>query len=156
MNQQQFYSVERTLEFTLKQRFVVAADNFEQAAEKAEEFVNSDWTDETAQRIGVVQVGDEMEQHDNSQEILASTHGEGPVDPEGIVVDESMRSVLLQNRAEDMFAMLKALAGTPQTSLAGIADAGLKLKALVGSIEAGLGRPNAALQALVAGAKGES
>lgn len=140
------FPIERSLEYRIKQRFIVSAKSFDEAAAKVAEFVDSDWSCESAKNYGLVQVSDELEQIENSQEI---NYGDDVLtSDDDCQVDESMQNLLIENRAPKMLALLRKISSSPAVHQGSTSDLGVEVKAFVDSIDAELAIPGNALKDL--------
>lgn len=138
----QLYPVTRSLDYTVNQAFVVLADSIEDAEERTTLFCESDWSNESAERLGVVQVGDEMEQIENSEDIRVGTSIEGTT----TAVDSSLRLLALQGKAETMFSLLKDASALGALNNSGLAES---IKTLIDELERDFAKSQSMLLSLV-------
>lgn len=134
------FLITRTLDYRISQQFAVTAITAEEAEGKVGEFVDSDWSSDAAKRLGVVQLSDEMEQIDNTQEI---EHNEQLPAGERPKVQDSMPRLINENHAQQMYEMLKKVVECPQMYLAGISELGMEVKTFMDALNAKLVQPEA-------------
>ena len=139
------YKIDRTLGFTLKQGFVALASDAEEAEENVAAFVNSGWSDAEGQRLGVVQVSDELEQDDNGEEFCRNAE---PLDGTKTGMDDSLRNLCLENRAQGMYALLVRIAAEVAATHAVPQHLAEEACTFVADIEAAIAAPKVALSRL--------
>ncbi len=132
---QKAFRLKRSIDYTVEQAFVVVATTQDEAQEALANFADgSDWSEAASKKYGVVQVSDEIDQIENSDEITC----EGAVDlTNPKLVEQSYVNICMEGIAIEMLTMLRKVAETPnhREKLNAIA---LEAKALVDAFDAEL------------------
>ncbi|ABO59820.1 hypothetical protein LA345_40210 (plasmid) [Burkholderia vietnamiensis] len=128
------FPIDRTLDYRVSQRYLVAAEGFDEAEAKLHEYLDLDGSMTAAAALGVVQVSDQMEQIENSHEI---SHGDAPIRVSGEpVLDQSMKDLLVTAKSAEMLSLLRKIAERPQMFHHCVADLGNEVKAFVDAVDA--------------------
>jgi len=141
----QFFPVERTIDYTVRQRFLVLASDPDQAGELVERFAEeTDWSVEAGKALGVFRVSDDMEQMENTCEVVPA---QAPISGAAANVDESLAKLTVENSAQTMLALLRKIAMTPAIYCAGTSALGMEVKALVDGLDLQISSPHDAVAA---------
>lgn len=144
---QKLYPVSRAIDYTATQTFCVLAESAEAAEEQLDTFCErTDWSPDAAKLHGVVQLGDELEQIENSCEVSVGD----PVAAAALATDGSMSQLVKEGKAAAMFELLQKIALRPQMYTAPLADLGMEVKAFVEAMEASIAEPGQQLVLLTA------
>lgn len=142
----QIFQVRRTVDYIVTQNFAVAATSEEQAEERLEAFMDSDWSADAAQQLQLVQLSDQLEQKGPSQKIECIDEA---IDGGELTIDPSLPRERAQGKGPDMLALLREIASSHVMFLANTKDLGMKVKDFVDAFDAEMAVPQAALDAIV-------
>ncbi|WP_425952951.1 hypothetical protein [Ralstonia pseudosolanacearum] len=127
------FPIKRTLDYSVIQNFLVAAEDVESAKEKVAEFVDSDWTPQSARLYGVALISNVTYQREESQDIEKDG---GLVPVSAAAIKESVSDVVIEGRAGEMFALLVKIAERHQMYHANVADLGMEVKTFIDTVQA--------------------
>ncbi len=143
---EKLFAVDRTIDYTVRQRFLVRAEDAEAAKELVDSFAEgTDWSLAASKSLGVLQLSDEMEQVENTCELVVVDGG-----ADAPTIDASLTRLGIENTAQAMHALLCKIAATPAIYCAGTAALGMEVKALVEKLGADINEAQAALEDLTA------
>lgn len=139
------YPIDRSIDYRVWQRFLVAASCFPEAGEKVSDFLHSDMTTASALKHGVVQINDEMDQLEGTQNTV---FGNEVVHATAAIIERSMIDQIIQGKAAEMHALLVKMSDAPVKHR-------IELNAFVSALHAEIAGHNAVLANVIAKARPE-
>jgi hypothetical protein len=139
------YPIDRSIDYRVWQRFLVAASCFAEASEKVSDFLHTDMSAASAANYGVVQINDEMDQLEGTQNTV---WGNEAVHATTAVIERSMIDQIIQGKAARMHALLVKMADAPLKHR-------IELNEFVVALQAEIAGQHAALAGVIAKARPE-